>query len=233
MDNIEGLEKILNDFLEQTRTIENNILSTMSDTNSDIEMVLRELLVYLNSTSKFLEEIQVKIDEFNAATNELGKIPDKVDTIRSDNSELIDKQTKRIFDALKKVNETNYKILQTTFSYSKKIYQEILANKESNQKQEEMLNNMNYSLSLIKDKIDDTKSSVDQNQTNLMEIINGFMTMSKDKTNKTLNIEQTKAEKEAELKKQKIIMWTKIIGAALGSGGVLYLIIASLIRGVG
>src|SRR6056297_807555 len=101
MSNGKDFESALNDFLESARSLENNIISTVSDANSDVEMVLRELLVYLNSTSKFLEEIQEKIEDFNTQTTELSRIPSKVDEIPVKINGAVDKQTKQLYSILK------------------------------------------------------------------------------------------------------------------------------------
>lgn len=233
MSNGKDFESALNDFLESARSLENNIISTVSDANSDVEMVLRELLVYLNSTSKFLEEIQEKIDNFNTQTAELSRIPSKVDEIPAKIDGAVDKQTKQLYSVLRKINDANYKVLTQTHAYTKHVYNMIKEDREKDASREEKINNIYSSILTIEKQLQRTNKSVNENQDNLMKIITEFMNLSKtDKTTKA-QTEQAKIQAEVEEKKQKVIFWTKVVSILAGSGGILYLVIDSVIKAIG
>lgn len=232
MANEKDFESAVNDFLESARSLENNIISTVSDANSDVEMVLRELLVYLNSTSRFLEDIQKKIEDFNTQTAELSRVPDKVDEIPNNINNAVDKQTKQIYAALKKINDVNYKVLTQTRSYTKYVYDMIKEDREKNEERAEKINKVYNTVTNIEKQLQQTNKSVNENQDNLMQIISEFMNISKtDKTNQA-QTEQAKIQAEVEEKKQKIVFWTKVISVLAGSGGILYLIVSSIISAI-
>jgi len=233
MSNGKDFESTLNDFLESARSLENNIISTVSDANSDVEMVLRELLVYLNSTSKFLEEIQERIEYFNTQTAELSRIPSKIDEIPEKINGAVDKQTKQLYSVLKKINDANYKVLTQTHSYAKHVYNMIKEDRIKTEEREEKIDSIYNSIMAIEKQLQQTNKSVNENQDNLMKIITEFMNLSKtDKTTKA-QTEQTKIQAEVEEKKQKVVFWTKVISVLAGSGGILYLVIDSIIKAIG
>ena len=60
----ENIDGALRDFLRTTRSMETNIVSVISDSNRDIEMILKELLIYLDATSKNLEKVQSSLSTF-------------------------------------------------------------------------------------------------------------------------------------------------------------------------
>ncbi len=229
MDN-EKLESLLNDFIERSRSIENSIMSSLTDANSDIEMVLRELLVYLNSTSKFLDEIQEKIELFNQKTTRLDSIPskldymdDKIDVISPNNQQHINEQTKKIFGALKKITENNNKFLNL-----------ILTHIQGLKEDRKLLNKIVETLYEINTKIDKdyeetqkTHKDVSKSQEHLMHIINNFMNMSKESNQQTVEIQKS----EHEIRIEKIKLYGKLLGLILGSGGILYLVVSSLLGG--
>lgn len=233
MPNEKDFESAMNDFLESARSLENNIISTVSDSNSDVEMVLRELLVYLNSTSKFLEDIQSKIENFNTQTIELSRIPDKVDKMPSSMVKVAEEQTKQIFSALKKINDVNYKVINQTKTYSKYIYDMIKEEKQKSSKRDGVIMNIQNTVLGIESQLRSTEESVNENQANLMKIITEMMSITKDDRSLNAKTEQTKIQAEAEKTKQKILFWSKVVGIIFGSGGILYLLLDSIIKGSG
>lgn len=232
MANERDFESAVNDFLESARSLENNIISTVSDANSDVEMVLRELLVYLNSTSKFLEDIQKKIEDFNTQTTELARIPNKVDEIPNVISDATDKQTKQIYSALRKINEVNSKVLSQTRSYTKHVYDMVKEEKGKSQEREEKINQVYNVVTSIDKQLQQTNKSVNENQDNLMKIITEFMSISKSDKSYQAQTEQAKIQAEVETRKQKVIFWTKIVSVLAGSGGILYLIVSAIVGAI-
>lgn len=233
MPNGKDFESALNDFLESARSLENNIISTVSDSNSDVEMVLRELLVYLNSTSKFLEDIQSKIEEFNTQTIELSKIPDKVDKIPNNIVSATEAQTKQIYSALKKINDVNYKVITQTKTYSKYIYDMVKDEKDKSLKRDKMLESIHNAVINIESQLRSTEESVNENQNNLMRVISELMNLSKEDKSLNFETEKVKINAQTEENKQKIMFWSKVVGIIFGSSGILYLIVDSLLKGGG
>lgn len=224
MSENQEIQEIFDDFLESIKSLETNIVATVSDTNTDIEMVLRELLVYLNSTSNFLEEIQKEVDVINKSSEKISDVPVEIRNLAKDINLFIENQTKKIIEILKKVYATNTKTLNSIGVYSKKISLEVDSTGKKIDKQTEMLNNLNNSLEIMNSKIETTEEAIKKNQEDFMKIVNRVF----DTNTAKLDVQSQTIKSEFELKKEKILLWGKIAALILGSGGVVYLIFSSI-----
>jgi septation ring formation regulator EzrA len=156
-----------------------------------------------------------------------------MDEIHRSVDNAVDKQTKQLYSLLKKINDANYKVLNQTQNYTKHIYNMVKEECEKHVAREDKINNIYNSIINVEKQLQQTNKSVNENQSNLMTIITEFMNISsKDKSYKA-ETEQVKIKAEFEERKQKIIFWTKLVSMLVGSGGVLFLVVDSIIRAIG
>lgn len=225
MSEDQDIQEIFDDFLESIKSLETNIVSTVSDTNTDIEMVLRELLVYLNSTSNFLEDIQKEIDTINKSSDRMADVPGEIRTLAKEIDGFVSSQTKKIIDILKKVYSANQKALESINAYTKKIHGEVGSTNEKIDKQSEMLNSLNNTIEIMNSKIETSQKSIEKNQEDFMKVVDRVFDTNMEK----IGVQSSSIQSEFELKKEKIMLWSKIAALLLGSGGVVYLILSSLL----
>jgi len=225
MSDSREIQEIFDDFLESVKALETNIVSTVSDTNTDIEMVLRELLVYLNSTSNFLEEIQKEIDSVNTSSAKMAELPGEVRALTKEIDSFVEKQTNKIIEIIKKVYGANNKALNSIGSYTKKVNTEVEAANNKIDQQLELLTKLNLSIESMNTNIEKTEETIKKNQEDFMKIVNRVFDTKMEK----MNIESKSNQSEYEIKKEKIILWGKIAALILGSSGVVYLVLSSLL----
>lgn len=225
MSEDQDIQEIFDDFLESIKSLETNIVSTVSDTNTDIEMVLRELLVYLNSTSNFLEDIQKEIDTINKSSDRIAEVPNEIRTLAKEIDRFVSNQTKKIIEILKKVYSANQKALGSINAYTKKIHSEVGSTNEKIDRQSEMLNSLNNTIEIMNSKIETSQKSIEKNQEDFMKVVDRVFDTNMEK----IGVQSSSIQSEFELKKEKIILWGKIAALLLGSGGVVYLVLSSLL----
>jgi len=238
---VSELDSVLRDFLKTSRSMETNIVSVISDSNRDIEMILKELLIYLDATSKNLEKVQGSITKFvvDYTTDQKPEIIIKelsgvVTTIKEYHTKIttIDvKNTDRILEFIKLVGTTNQRFLKQILAVVGEITEKVNAYDPRFISNGNDLTEIKNILKVIISEVKDTKVNVSKNQDNLMTVIENMMDTSVKRVTSTENVEVQKIKSDEEKAKAKIALIGKIIGILLGSGGMIYLLIDVIIKG--
>lgn len=238
------IDNVLKDFLRTTRSMESNIVSIISDSNRDIEMILKELLIYLDATSKNLEKVQGSLVEFVddfRDTSESKVLTEKVDNLRTNLSgviktysekliELEVNNTKKVLELARNVGVTNQKMLKQILIIVTKVTTDMDTYGTDIETSARDMQEIKSLLSIITSEVKDTKINVTKNQDNLMTVIGNMMDASKMELQTTGDVETQKIKSEEEKFKAKSQLVGKIVGIVLGSGGVIYLIIDVIIK---
>lgn len=238
------LDNTLKDFLRSTRSMESNIVTIISDSNRDIELILKELLIYLDSTAKNLEKIQGSISDFterykeensakliaNDISNIQTNIIEQVEILSNKIVKLEAENTKKILQFIRRVGVANQNMLKQLVSASAKITIGVQGISSVSGNTSEDIEEIKDLLKIISRDLDQTKLNVSQNQDNLMTVIANFMEGREKLTEANIGVEAQKIKSEEEKTKAKIGLIGKIVGIILGSGGIIYLLIDTLIR---
>lgn len=237
------IDNVLKDFLRSSRSMESNIVSIISDSNRDIEMILKELLIYLDATSKNLEKVQEELMEF-VDDYKKSSTADKIDDLKLSLTDAIKiyqekmvgleaANTKKILEFVKQVGITNQKTLKQIYIIVSKITNDIGHFDNGISDTNKDLQEIKTLLQVMVGDISDTKDSVNQNQNNLMTVIDNMMNANTKKSLATEEVEVQKIKSDEEKQKAKLQLVGKIVGVILGSGGVVYLIIDVIIKASG
>lgn len=239
----DNIDSALRDFLRTTRTMETNIVSVISDSNRDIEMILKELLIYLDATSKNLEKVQgslikfvddyEKDQEHSGITTELNNIIQTIKAYSQKISEIDTQNAGKIIELVKLVGTSNQKFLKQILIIVNKITQDMVSYDKNISANNSDLEDIKDLLKVISIEVKDTKINVSKNQENLMTVISNIMDTSVKKTVAKDNIEVQKIKSDEEKFKTKMGLLGKIIGIVLGSGGIIYLLIDILFKSGG
>jgi len=237
------IDSALKDFLRNTRAMETNIVSVISDSNRDIEMILKELLIYLDATSKNLEKVQTSLVKFvndyekdqdnNSITNELNNIIQVIKSYYQKISEIDTQNTNKIIELVKLVGTNNQKFLKQILIIVNKMTQDMVYYDKNISTNGLSLNEIKDLLKIISIEIKDTKANVSKNQDNLMTVIGNIMDTNIKKTVAEGSVETQKIKSDEEKFKTKMGLVGKIIGIILGSGGIVYLLIDILFKSGG
>jgi len=239
----DNIDNALKDFLRTTRTMETNIVSVISDSNRDIEMILKELLIYLDSTSKNLEKVQGSLIKFvddykdnkehSSIIIELNNITQIIKNYYQKISEIDTKNTNKIMELIKIVGTSNQKFLKQILILVDKITQDLSYHDKNTSLSKIELNEIKDLLKIVTIEIKDTKINVSKNQDNLMTVISNIIDVDTNKTKSTESIQVQKIKSDEEKFKAKISLIGKVVGIILGSGGIIYLLIDILIKSGG
>ncbi len=230
------IDNVLKDFLRSTRSMESNIVAVISDSNRDIEMILKELLIYLDATSKNLEKVQKSLVEFmeeqeyKDISNEISKITSTIKTYQKQLLVTESSNTKKIFELIKQVGISNQKFLKQILIVTNKIANSFELQSGANNTTNKELQEIKNLLQIVTGEVKDTKSSVSKNQGNLMSVIENMMNSNMTQNIASGKVESQKIKSEEEKFKAKVALVGKIIGILLGSGGVIYLVIDVLLK---
>lgn len=241
------IDNTLRDFLRTTRSMESNIVSVISDSNRDIEMILKELLVYLDATSKNLEKVQGSIvkfvkdynddDESRILQEKINRMQDTMEfQIESLNNKLVELETtntKKILELVQRVGVANQKMLKQIIITATKITKDVGkygGDVVENSKNVEEIRGL---LKVITSEIRETKDNVAKNQDNLMTVINNMMDTDKQIALSSGEVESQKLKSKEEVTKAKLILIGKVVGILLGSGGIIYLLVDVLLKASG
>lgn len=237
------IDSALRDFLRTTRTMETNIVSVISDSNRDIEMILKELLIYLDATSKNLEKVQnslvkfaddyEKDQEHNDITGELTNIIQTIKLYSQKISEIDTQNTNKILELVKLVGTNNQKFLKQILIIVNKITQDLSSYDKNILNNNSDLDDIKDLLKTISIEVKDTKVNVSKNQENLMTVISNIMDTNTKKSVAKESVEVQKIKSDEEKFKTKMGLLGKIIGVVLGSGGIIYLLIDILFKSGG
>lgn len=234
------IDDALTDFLRSTRNMESSIVSVISDSNRDIELILKELLIYLDATSKNLEKVQNSVSKFmieykeDKSSARLDEEIEKViETIKSYQKRILETETentKKILEFIRQVGINNQKMLKQLIITAGKITDKLSSQENSFKESSEDLYEIKDILKVMSSELSDTKFNVSKNQDNLMAVINNMMDSETQRSLATEQVQTQKIISEEEKAKAKLALIGKIVGIVLGSGGIVYLIIDILLK---
>jgi len=226
----------IKDFLKTTRAMETNIVTVISDSNRNIEVILKELLIYLDATSKNLEKILVFTDDEKANKNksieiEIKMISDKVKLYHDKLLDLEIENTKKILSLVKQVGLSNNKIMKQIIVITNKIGKSLQSQDIVLNTTIENMNEIKTLLKIITNEVKDTKDNLKASQGDFVSVIDNLLDSNTRATiaKETVHIQEIKTDEEKF--KAKISLTAKIAGLLLGSGSVIYLIIDIMLGG--
>lgn len=230
-------DSAIKDFLKTTRTMETNIVTVISDSNRDIEVILKELLIYLDATSKNLEKILVFTDDEKTNKNnnsieiEIRMISDKVKLYHDKLLDLEIENTKRILSLVKQVGLSNNKIMKQIIVMTSKIGKSLQSQDVVLSTTVENMSEIKTLLKIITNEVKDTKDNLKASQSDFVSVIDNLLDSNTRATiaKETVHIQEIKTDEEKF--KAKISLAAKIAGLLLGSGSIIYLIIDIILGG--
>lgn len=245
------LNDILDDFLNSSKAIELSIATTVTEANNEIEIVLKELLVYLNTTSRNLEKIQDKVEVISDKVSGIEDIEDevkenndKIDNLPKEINAVVTQSISKVIEEFKTINQSSIQLMNAVGAYVKSIYI-VTKNVDQFMKlQKEDIKEIKTTLEELSKQVQKTNQTVERNQNNLMSVIKDLLTINNTSKSNAVAIEGAKVEVEKEkvkaeqekvksstdALKSKYQLIGKIAALVLGSGGVIYMIIDFILK---
>lgn len=226
-----------------TQHMENTVVSMVTDNSKEIEEILKQLLIYLDSTSKNLDGINTAVGDFiddyekSAGKGSLGgedfyKIKETVEGFYEKIKQAQDKNALKILEYVKKVGESNQTYLRRVLSGNSAIIKSVGESHQTSIENSKSLQELKNVLTNIAGEVGETKQNVSRNQENLMTVITAMMDSETKKAVASEMVRTEEIKSNSEKTKMKFSLAAKIISVLLGSGGVLYFIL-DLILGSG
>lgn len=225
----------IEELLQQSKKLEENVIASLADSNSDVEIILKELLVYLNATSHGLGQIHSIVESIKEPMFKIDTIASTVletkNTILDYPREFqkaIDEQSRETAVQLKDVIDPLKSYVSKLTEYIKSIGSGLrnqMKKVESNEKNIERVGNEVNQLS--KD-LENAKNEILKNQEGLYKVIDSILKNKSEGLRTTASVESKKIQSETDIQKQKREFWLKIIGYVIGSGGLIYFIFDTL-----
>lgn len=220
----------MSDINENIDSLETNLIGVVNDLRVSTEIILKELTGYLNVSAHDLTEIRsttarleslldnVKdnLRKLDGIENKLIEIPG---TLR-ENNDLMQTNLKKGF-AQSRANDT--KLAQYIASQLKK-------SNDSFVEKYSKIEDIEYRLKSLETTFMSTKEELLKSQEGLYKIIDNLVSNRASIEKAQVSVQSTKITSEAEIKKQKILFWSKVVGILLGSGGILTLLITNIIN---
>jgi hypothetical protein len=237
------LDDVIENFDRMTQHMENTVVSMVTDNSKEIEEILKQLLIYLDSTSKNLDGINTAVGDFiddyekSAGKGSLGgedfyKIKETVEGFYEKIKQAQDKNALKILEYVKKVGESNQTYLRRVLSGNSAIIKSVGESHQTSIENSKSLQELKNVLTNIAGEVGETKQNVSRNQENLMTVITAMMDSETKKAVASEMVRTEEIKSNSEKTKMKFSLAAKIISVLLGSGGVLYFIL-DLILGSG
>jgi hypothetical protein len=237
------LDDVIENFDRMTQHMENTVVSMVTDNSKEIEEILKQLLIYLDSTSKNLDGINTAVGDFiddyekSAGKGSLGgedfyKIKETVEGFYEKIKQAQDRNALKILEYVKKVGESNQTYLRRVLSGNSAIIKSVGESHQTSIENSKSLQELKNVLTNIAGEIGETKQNVSRNQENLMTVITAMMDSETKKAVASEMVRTEEIKSNSEKTKMKFSLAAKIISVLLGSGGVLYFIL-DLILGSG
>ena len=245
------LNDILDDFLNSSKAIELSIATTVTEANNEIEIVLKELLVYLNTTSRNLEKIQDKVEVISDKVSGIEDIEerlkdnsDKIDDLPKEVNAILAQSIAKVVEEFKTINKSSIQLMNAVGAYVKSIYM-VTKNVDQFMKlQKEDIQEIKSTLEELSKQVQKTNQTVEKNQNNLMSVIKDLLSINNtSKSNEVaiegakvevekakVQAEETKVKSSADALKSKYQLIGKIAALILGSGGVIYMIVDFILK---
>ena len=120
MDDLKEALKSINQLTSQIKFLEDHVISSLSDSNVKLDVVLKELVAYLNITAQNLKDVNTNIIELTAYKDIIKPIPAKIDNVENRIFEI----TKTLIDETNKTRQN----LSKMSKYISNIFLKILSN---------------------------------------------------------------------------------------------------------
>jgi len=215
----EGLDKL-----------EDNLITVTNDLKVSTEIILKELTSYLNVSAHDLSDIQSSVI----------KIETILDSIKGNMAKLdnIEKELTLIKPSISQLESNINNGFNEKFISSDRNFKKVVGFLASSMKkiQEQNIDNNNKYIKLdskfqiLIDNFELTKNENIKSQEGLYAIINSLVTNRNDVEKAQISLEDSKIKTDASIKNAKIKFWAKIAGLVLGSGGIITLLITTLLK---
>ena len=230
---IDKFDKII----EQTKRLEENVVSSLADSSSDVEIILKELLVYLNATSSGLSQIQQQIEFIREPIKDLDEI-----LIRTKNSEglienlpresqrLIEEQNKMISDSIKQMSLPIKNFIAKLSDHVSNLTKLIKYQSQRIEKNKDSIEKIVDSIDYLNKNLETMKKDILSSQSGLYKVIDALIQNRTAIDKASINVQSDSAKSTLDLQKHKMNFWLKIIGYVLGSGGLIYFVVDIIMR---
>lgn len=229
----------IQELIQQSKNLENHVISSLGTATSDVEIILKELLVYLNSTSQGLIQIQSQIDEIKEPIKDINSILEKSESIDKNIKEMPEDFKKMISDkqietndSIKKILDPVRSVLNKMIQYIKLMSSAIKDQSKKNVQQNEILNNISISMEFLSKDLKSTKDEILLNQDGLYKVIDSILKSKSFIDQASLDFKSKQLDNETDMQKKKINLWLKIIGYLVGSSGIIYFIFDLIFEGI-
>ena len=212
------MEKIienLNDLSENIKSLEDNLISEMSASRVDTELVLRQLAGYLNITAQNITEMAIDVKNFEVTINSFKPEVTKINDLENKIIEF-----PREVDKIKEATQKFYDNIAICIRKISTSY-----NFQSNK-----INDLASQISDLVKEVKDNKEEIKNSQDSLLTVINNLISNKQAVETNSVQLQETKVNSDTEKFKTKRDFWLKIILSVIGSGGMLYLIIDTVLK---
>jgi uncharacterized coiled-coil protein SlyX len=231
------LNEILDDFISSSKAIELNIATTVTEANNEIEIVLKELLVYLSTTSRNLEKIQDKVETISEKFNVIEDVREDVKELPKKMNDMISDSLVKVIGEFKTINQSSLQLMNAVGAYVKSIHMITKNIDQYSKLQKDDIREIKITLEELSDQVKKTNLTVERNQNNLMSVIKDLLSINDKVKVKEITVEEAKVKADVEKEKsktektkEKYQLIGKIAGLVLGSSGVIYFVVKTLIH---
>jgi methyl-accepting chemotaxis protein len=229
----------IEELLHQSKKLEENVISSLTDSNSDVEIILKELLVYLNATSHGLSQIQSAIDalkepmyKIDIINSDVSKIKDSTLDYPREFQKVIDEQSKETAQQLKEIIEPLRGFTIKLSEYVKSMAAAVRDQAKKTDSNSKNIYVIENNVDQLSKDLQSAKNEILKSQEGLYKVIDSILKSSNEGLKANLGLQTTQIKSQTDLQKQKRDFWLKIIGYIMGSGGLIYFII-NMIMGSG
>jgi len=210
--------------------LEDNLISVVNDLKASTEIILKELTGYLNVSAHDLSEIHSTMIKVETVLYSLKDSVMKLDTLEKElltiKPSIITTETKIINNINDRFNNNSNNLKKIAGFISTLSTKNTKDNIEINEK----INNVNIKLDKLDESFKNMKNELIGSQEGLYKIINTLTSNQSDVKKAQISLEGSKIKTDAEKYKNKMWFWTKIVGIFFSSGGIIFLIVKSIIE---
>lgn len=228
-DPINANKNFLERFNDITSSLEDHIVAALTDSSADLEVILKELLIYLNAASQNLGKIQERVDHFYYSIEPLKSIPEKVNDLEKELIVLpqsirsvLNEQSLAVSSEISSLRSGLQVFTKSLSSFLKGLSESLKENKTSNDSQVTLLNNLDTSVQRLIREVERAQKESAGKQDNLVSIIDQLLKNKGAAEAANTDVAVKKIETEASIKKTKLNFWVKVLGYVIGSGGLVY-----------
>lgn len=221
----------LQEIANELGKLESNLVAEINELRASTELVLKELTLYLNVSANDITTLKDQSFDVRNTVEHISKYMEKLDFIENKIIALpaeLQKLSSTIKDSQVESEKTQQKFYNSSSNNLKKVYS--LLNTRIEELNKEVKNQrasivqVGNQMTTVVEALKSYKEELNRGETNLIGVINSLIKNKGDTEAAGLKLQETQVSSQADVTKAKIQLWMKIVGAVLGSGGLLWLI---------